>query len=231
MVDPPTPTLAPTVTASVTASPLPTATATRVPSATPPPTATFEPAPAHDTATVESILRAEGYKRQPIAEDAWFWDNGSDVAFNTSPFGIEALFLNDPGDEAGRLKLIDKALEILAPLFTSKFIAAVREEAHNYAGRVITVSGDPEILDYGNGGSLGKLMQFNAYQTSAQDGPDLLPVEMSLLFREYKCPRGYRCRFSEMPSMAFTGGATLTLFDIWIGFRSKSTSPGAEVQG
>jgi len=217
----PTATPPPTIAPTFTATALPSATSTPVPTATRTPAPTYEPAPAHDAAIVESILREKGYKRYPIGENAWFWDNGTGVVFETYSFGLEARFLNDPGDQAGRLQRIDKALEILAPLFTRQFLADVQQEAHGFAGRTITVTGDPVILDYGNGGSVGKLMQFNAYDTSIRNGPVVLPVEMSLLFREYHCEDGYYCYFSDMPTMTFTGGATLTFFDIWIDYRAN----------
>jgi len=219
----PTSTPQPTATQPNTATPEPSKTLT--PTRTRTPTPTYEPAPQINAGIIESTLRADGYKRYPFTdtstgEDAFFWDNGSGIVLYTYVDGLEINVLNDPNNLPGRLKLLDRAIEVIAPLFAQGAISDLRGEVHAYADRVITVTGDPTVLDYGQEPWLGKLMEFNAYSTSIRNGRDVLPVYLRLLFREYKCDmRKYTyCYFTEMPSMTYTGGATLTFLSIWIEF-------------
>lgn len=225
----PTPQPSPSPAPSRTATTAPSATATVVPTATRTPTATFEPAPDLDASAIETALRAEGYKRYPFyagTESAFFWDNGSGIVFYTYTDGLEIAFLNDYGDLPGRLERLDQAIDTIAPLFSPQFVAGLRDEAHAYADRVVTFSGEPTILDYGQEPWLGKLMQFSGFETSARNGPEPLPIFISLLYREYKCDMSkyMYCYFNDMPSMTYTGGATLTFFDIWIDFSASQAS-------
>ena len=230
----PSPTVAPSATPAPSLVPTraPSATATMAPTATHTPTATFEPAPDLDSSAIETALRAEGYKRHPFysgSETAYFWDNGSGIAFQTYSDSLQIAILNDTSDLPARLGRLDQAIDVLAPLFSSQFLTGFRNEAHSYADRVVTFSGEPTILDYGQEPWLGKLMQFNAYETAAQNGREVLPIYFALLYREYKCDmRKYQyCYFSEMPSMTYTGGATLTTFNIWIDLsKSLAASSG-----
>jgi hypothetical protein len=218
---PPTPTAAPTPTPEPTATLPPTATATVPPTATKTPAPTFEPAPDLDGAILEMALRAEGYRRYPFAgEDGFYWDNGSGIVFYTFPEGFEMGFLNDPRDLPGRIELIDQAIDIVAPHFAPGFVAGLQDEAHAYAGRVSSPAGEPEILDYGQEPWLGQLMEYGGYETWIQNGPQELYVYIRLLYREYLCDMTLYdyCYFTDMPSMTFSGAASLTTFHIWIGF-------------
>jgi hypothetical protein len=189
----------------------PSPTPTLAPTATSPPTATYEPAPELNSAVAETALRAEGYKRYPIGEDSFFWDNGSGIVFYTYPDGLGISILNDPNNLAGREELIDKAIDTVAPLFAPGGISDLRDEAHAYADRVVSVTGEATVLDNGEEPWLGKLMEFNGYDTSIQNGPDALRVYVRLLFREYKCDmRKYSACYLTDAFDEFTGGLTLT---------------------
>jgi hypothetical protein len=177
-------------------------------------------------------LRAEGYKRYPFydsgtGQDAYFWDNGSGIVLYTYVDGLEISILNDPNNLPGRLNLLDQAMDLIAPLFAEGAISDLREEVHTYADRVVTVTGDPTVLDYGQEPWLGKLMEFNGYGTSIRNGADVLPVYLRLLFREYKCDMSkyLYCYFYDMPSMTYTGGATLTFLNVWISYSEGEGSP------
>ena len=213
-----------TATLAPTSTPTPRPTSTPVPTATRTPTPTFEPAPVVSPELIDSTLRAEGYKRSPFylstGEEAYFWDNGSGISFYTYPDGIEMTMLNDPNNLPLRLEMIDEGIDTIAPFFAPGAVVALRQEAHAYADRTLTVSGDPEILDYGEEPWLGKLMEFNAHRASVRNGGNELPVYFRLLYREYKCDmtRYLYCYYIEMPSMTFTGGDTLTVFNVWIGY-------------
>ena len=209
-------------------------TSTPTPTIIPPtrtPSPTFEPAPELNPVTLEKILRAEGYKRYPFkdtktGESAFFWDNGSGITFNTYSDGFSISFLNDANNPASRPQLIDSALKIVSPLLTTQAVEVLRQELYDYADRVISVSGDPTIIDYGMEPDLGRLMEFNGYDTSIQDGSYTLPVYTRLLFREYYCDPSlyYFCYFYDMPSMTFIGEASLTIFDIWIGYPEEGNA-------
>jgi len=226
----------PTSTPTATATPAPTAsspataTPTKAPTATRTPAPTFEPAPDLDAGILEATLRENGYKRYPFydastGEEAFFWDNGSGIVFYTYEDGFEMSFLNDPRNLPGRIKLIDRAIDMITPLFSSKFIEDLKQESHEYADRVISVSGDPTIVDYGEEPWLGKLLEFRGYGTSLQNGSQELPIYLRLLYREYKCDSDYLyCFFYDMPTMTFTGGATLTFFNTWIEYPSLTGS-------
>ena len=110
------------------------------------------------------------------------------------------------------------AIDTIAPLLAPGAVTALREQAHSYAERVVSVSGEGEVLDYGEPPQYGKLLEFNGLPTFIRNGGDTLPVYMRLLYREYQCPVNYYCWYIEMPSMTFTGGDTLTTFDIWINY-------------
>jgi hypothetical protein len=195
------------------------------------PSATFEPAPELNSTTLEKVLRAEGYKRYPFkeantGETAFFWDNGSGITFNTYSESFSISFLNDANNPSSRAKLIDRALEIVGPLLTTRAVEELRQELYDYADRVITVSGDPIIIDYGMPPDLGKLMEFNGSDTSIQDGSNKLPVHTRLLFRQYFCDTTlyYYCFFYDMPSMTFSGEASLTIFDVLINYPKDGNS-------
>jgi hypothetical protein len=229
-----TPTSVTTPTPASTATTPPSATLTRAPTATRTPAPTFEQAPDFDPGLLEGALRTDGYKRYPFYDastgaDAFFWDNGSGVVFYTYDEGFEMSLLNDPHNLPGRVKLIDRAIDIVAPLFTSQFIDDLEEEAHDYAERVISVTGDPTVIDYGDEPWLGKLLEFNGYGTSIRNGSEDLPVYLRLLYREYKCDMNkyLYCYFYDMPTMTYSGGATLTFFNIWIEYpRARGGSSG-----
>ncbi len=221
----PTPTPPPTATLTKTPTQVPTATPTTAPTPTRTPAPTFEPAPDLDAAVVETTLRAEGYKRYPFYDantgaDAFFWDNGSGVVFYTYDDGIDISFLNDARNLPARVRLIDKAIDILTPLFTSSFVDGLRQETQSYAERVTSAAGDPTIVDYGQEPWLGKLLEYNGSFTEVRNGAHVLPVYLRLLIREYKCDMSkyLYCYFYDMPSMTYTGEATLTFFNIWVGY-------------
>lgn len=212
-----------------TPSPSPTArpTSTPVPRPTPSPTPTAEPAPQLDVGVLETRLRELGYKRYPFSDGnggtAFFWDNGSGIVLYVYDSGFELSFLNDHSNLDGRRKLIDQSIDLVEPLFSSQFAEGLREEAHGYAGRVSSASGEAMILDYGQEPWLGKLLLFNGYETSIQNGSRRLPVYIRLTFREYKCDmsRYAYCYFYDMPTITFTGEASLTFFNIWVDFPSR----------
>jgi hypothetical protein len=219
----PTPTSVPTPTPLPSSTATATVTPTLIPTSTRTPTATFEPAPRLDGGTMETTLRADGYRRYPFVtsgtgEDAFFWDNGSGIMFYTYPDSFEIGFLNDPRDLSGRVELIDQAIEVVTPLFAPSFVAGLQDEAHAYAERVASPTGDPTILDYGQDPWLGELLEYNGYGTLLRDGPYELSVYLSLLHREYRCDMTQYsyCYFIDMPSMTFVGDASLTYMSIWI---------------
>jgi hypothetical protein len=204
-----------------TSTPMPTATA--APTRTPAPT--FEPAPHIDAAVVEAALREAGYGRYPFivsdtGEDAYYWDNGSGIVFYTYSSGFEMAFLNDSRHLNVRIDLIDQAIQIVSPLFAQGFISALQEEAHGYTGRVPGPTGEPTILDYGQDPWLGELLEFNGYEATIRNGSQELYVYVRLLYREYLCDmsRYSYCYFTDMPSMTFTDGASLTTLHIWIAY-------------
>lgn len=203
-------------------------TSTLTPTKIPPtltPSPTLETAPELNSATLEKLLRANGYKRYPFkevnsGETAFFWDNGSGITFNTYSDSFSLSFLNDANNPSSRIKLIDQALEIVSPLLTTRAIEELRLELYDYADRVVSVSGDSTIIDYGKEPDLGKLLEFNGRDASIQDGSDKLPIHTRLLFRQYFCDPAlyYYCFFYDMPSMTFIGEASLTIFDVLIGY-------------
>jgi hypothetical protein len=208
-------------------------TPTKPPTAVPPtraPTPTFEPAPELNAVTLEKVLRAEGYKRYPFQDStgdtAYYWDNGSDIFFNTYTDGFTFGFLNDSTNLPGRLKLIDRALKIINPLLSNQANEELRSKLLDYADRVTSVSGDSTIIDYGHPPDVGKLMEFNSDKTSIRDGAYTLPVRTRLLFRQYQCDVTlyYYCYFWDMPTMTFSGDASLTMFDVWINYPSEKNS-------
>lgn len=217
----PTSTPVPTPTPEATATTPPSATPTLPPTATKTPAPTFEPAPDLDSGILDTVLRAEAYRRYPFAgEDGFFWDNGSGIVFYTYPEGFEMSFLNDPRDLPGRVELIDQAIDIVAARFAPGFVSGLQEEAHAYAGRVASPTGEPTILDYGQDPWLGQLMEYNGYETSIRNGSQELYVYLRLLYREYLCDMSLYlyCYFNDMPSMTFSGAASLTSFHIWIDY-------------
>jgi hypothetical protein len=64
------------------------------------------------------------------------------------------------------------------------------------------------------------LFEYNAESLTIPNGRNRLPVTIRLLTRQYKCDMNkyLYCFFYDMPSMTFTGDASLTFLNILVDY-------------
>jgi hypothetical protein len=181
-----------------------------------------EPAPAFSAASLEILLRENGYKRQPFTtidnEQGYSWFNGSNTVFYTYPDRFEIEILDDQRDLKGRVDRMNKSLDMVASLFAPGFIADLKNEMEAYSRETPFISGEPKVLYEGDGDLMGRLYEYNGKDMVLRNGSEDIPLRMSLQFQEYKCdPSLYEyCYFGNMPNMTYSGDASLTFFDILI---------------
>jgi hypothetical protein len=188
---------------------------------------TYESVPTFSTVDLETLLRDNGYKRAPyVGSDnvqAFSWDNGTTTSFYTYPDSLIIEILDTPRDPEDRVDRMNKAVNIVASLFTPRFIADLKNEVEIYSRQNPSYSGEPKILDYGSGEFIGRLLEYNPKELELKNGSRNVYVELSINLQEYKCdPKLYEyCYFPSMPAITYSGDGSLAFFSVWIVYPSR----------